>query len=274
MMPRPLLRSTFNVTYRKIPILAIGNDIYCDTSIIIEALEHFFPSPQYRSLYPSAADGRNHRPLIRGFASYWTDRPLFRVATGLIPSTVWRTRFGEDRAGLIGHRLDADKLEAKVPRNLSNLDLHLSILEPIFSQGQEWIFSTPAPSLADISLYYQLSWGADIAAGRGVENLTGGGAGDTNNKGATEVWNDERYPGLSSWFKRFERYIDGLPVTETRTTDFEGEVLPRLQNSSGGHYSLCLLPTPKSQHEKLDHRNGLLRGKMVTVAPDDTGRNE
>ena len=29
--------------------------------------------------------------------------------TGLVPADVWRSGFGTDRAGLIGHKLDADK---------------------------------------------------------------------------------------------------------------------------------------------------------------------
>jgi hypothetical protein len=115
MMPRPILSETFNLTYRKIPVLAIGKELYCDTSLIIEALEHFFPEGEgYQSLYPIAADGRTYRPLIRGFGSFWTDRPLFRATTGLIPAAVWRTSFGQDRAGLIGHVLDADKLEVSL----------------------------------------------------------------------------------------------------------------------------------------------------------------
>lgn len=56
MMPRPLLRDTFHLTYRKIPVLAIGREVYCDSSIILEALEHFFPEVEgYRSLYPKVA---------------------------------------------------------------------------------------------------------------------------------------------------------------------------------------------------------------------------
>lgn len=71
MMPRPLLQEAFNLTYRKIPVLAIGRDLYCDTSIILEALEQAFPEKP--SLYPAASDGRTNRSLIRGYASYWTD---------------------------------------------------------------------------------------------------------------------------------------------------------------------------------------------------------
>lgn len=221
MLPRPVLSENFHLFYRKIPVLALGRDLYCDTSIILEAVEHHFPETEgYGTLYPAAQDGRSYRALIRGFASYWTDRPLFRMTTGLIPSSVWRTRFGEDRAGLIGHKLDPAKLEKKVPGNLAGLDMHLSILEPLFREADRagkgggksgpWIFSTERPSLADISLYYQLDWGQEIAAGRNISNLTGGGTADTNTAGASSVLNAERYPALCAWFDRFRQFVDGL----------------------------------------------------------------
>lgn len=63
MMPRPLLRDNFHLTYRKIPVLAIGREIYCDTSIILEALEHFFPESEgYQSLYPKVDSSVNRKP--------------------------------------------------------------------------------------------------------------------------------------------------------------------------------------------------------------------
>ncbi|TKA34264.1 hypothetical protein B0A50_00244 [Salinomyces thailandicus] len=274
MMPRPRLRDTFNLTYRKIPILLIGKELYCDTSLIVEALEHFFPESEgYRTLYPTAADGRDYRPMIRGFASYWTDRPLFRVTTGLIPSSVWRTSFGDDRAELIGHRLDPEKLEKKVPENLSRLDMQLSLLEPLFANNDDspWIFSTSSPSLADVSLFYQLSWGSDIAAGRLINNLTGGGTSDTDTTGATPVFNAKRYPALFTWYTTFQRYIDNLPSTETMDPDFE-DVVRWIQKSPTLGKKSLLLPTPRSSHAELDRKTGLTEGTVVSVAPDDTGR--
>ena len=279
MMPRPLLRTTFNITYRKIPILAIGKELYCDTSIILEALEHFFPIRDAKdgsSLYPSAKDGRDYRSLARGFASYWTDRPLFRVTTGLIPSSVWRTRFGTDRAALIGHNLDADKLEKKVSLNLSNLDLQLSLLEPQLREADGmWMLSTATPSLADISLFYQLQWGRDIAAGKGIENLTGGGTQDTDTAGTSAVFNQERYPAIWSWFQRMETFFYTLPSTETIVKDDEGaEWVVQLETANVKPVNEVLIPTPRPSHTDLDEKNGLLVGVMVSVAPDDTGRDE
>jgi glutathione S-transferase len=275
MMPRPLLRDNFHLTYRKIPVLAIGREIYCDTSLICEALEHFFPESEgYKTLYPTANDGRNYRALIRGFASYWTDRPLFRITCGLMPASIWRSSFGTDRAQLIGHKLDPDKLERKLPENLSRLDQQLSMLEPLFTDTDgPWIFSTKAPSMADISVYYQLLWGSDISSGRLVSNLTAGGASDTELEGATPVFNAQRYPGISAWYRRMQRFFEELPPMEDKSTSFES-VLEQMKKAPTLGKKSMLLPTPKPAYADLDAKNGLTEGALVSVVPDDTGRDE
>ncbi|KAI9714241.1 MAG: hypothetical protein M1828_001172 [Chrysothrix sp. TS-e1954] len=286
MMPRPVLRDTFGITYRKIPILAIGRDVYCDTSVIIEALEGLFPGT--RSLYPDAVgcEGQRLRVLCRGFASYWTDRPLFRVATGLIPSSVWRTRFGTDRAGLIGHRLDPDKLDRKVSENLLALDTQLSILMPLFrgvrdgdADNARWIFNTPYPTLADLSLYYQLSWLRSISKGVGIENLTGGGTPDTRAEGADAVFNSERFPEMYDWFTRLEQWMESQPDVEERLRQDDLTWTDRLQSLEwSGDFAAAeksLLVTPQAAKLKdLESKCGLVVGEEVTVAPDDTGRED
>lgn len=59
--------------YRKTPILQIGSDIYCDTALICDVLEHLQPAP---SLYPARAKG-----LARILAQ-WADSALFWAAMG------------------------------------------------------------------------------------------------------------------------------------------------------------------------------------------------
>jgi glutathione S-transferase len=273
MPPRPVLTRLFNLGYRKIPVLAIGHDVYCDTAIICEALEHQFPSSVgYGSLYPRDATGRTNQALLRGFASFWTDRPFFRVTTGLIPGSVWRTSFGDDRAKLIGHRLDPEKLEKKIPQNLSNLDLQLSLFEDLFREADdEWVFWTPTPSLADISIFYQLSWGMDMASGKGIYNLTGGGTPDTAaDSGAKSVFNAERYPATWLWFERFKVHMQRLPDVEKVIDDKEAERLLEGIPDTGPK----VLPTPAKPHDQLDARGGLVPGAVVSITPDDTGRDE
>ncbi|OAG06223.1 uncharacterized protein CC84DRAFT_1092043 [Paraphaeosphaeria sporulosa] len=273
MLPRPLLTTTFGLSYRKIPILAIGKDVYCDTSLIIEALEHFFPpSDGWGTIYPpSSIPGWNYRGYARGFASFWTDRPFFRTTTGLIPPSVWASPFGTDRAQLIGHTLDPAKLAAKVPQNLGAFETHLSLLEPTLKDSSKWLMPTEAPSLADISVYYQLKWGMDIARGKGVYNLTGGNVGEDGEDIAQVVFNEERYPGVWAWFNRFEAYISSLPDLQTEITSADTRWKEDIRRMEG-EASLGLVPTPAGPNKELDGRRGLVEGVLVSVVPDDTGK--
>ena len=56
--------------YRKTPILQVGSDIYCDTALICDVLEHLYPTP---SIYPA------QKGLARVVAQ-WADEKLFWAA--------------------------------------------------------------------------------------------------------------------------------------------------------------------------------------------------
>lgn len=226
--------------------------------------------------------------MARGLASYWFDRPLFRTTTGLIPQRVWETDFGRDRGKLIGHRLDAGKLGAKIPQNLSSLDLHLSMVESTFMSngsgsregtgsgtGNEgWIFPTERPSLVDIALWYQVKWGWDIGSGRGVYNLSGGGTSDGDEDVVFTIFNQTRYPGTWSWFHRFEKYVSNLPAVE-REIDGEENTSWKDELRSYGFRKDedMMVPTSAGPHE-LDVQRGLKKDVLVEVRPDDTGRDD
>jgi len=59
--------------YRRTPVLQIGADIYCDTALICDVLEHLSPMP---SIYPEPGKG-----LARVVAQ-WADSTLFWAAMG------------------------------------------------------------------------------------------------------------------------------------------------------------------------------------------------
>ena len=66
-MPKPDLVALTG-GYRKTPVLQIGADIYCDTSLISDVLEHLQPQP---TLYPEPSKG-----MARTLA-HWADNTLF-----------------------------------------------------------------------------------------------------------------------------------------------------------------------------------------------------
>jgi glutathione S-transferase len=57
--------------YRKTPFLQIGADIYCDTALMCEVLDHVQPSP---TLYPEASKG------VARVLAQWADTTLFWAA--------------------------------------------------------------------------------------------------------------------------------------------------------------------------------------------------
>jgi len=157
-----------------------------------------------------------------------------------------------------------------------------------------WLLDTPTPSAADIALFYQLDWGDKISRGAGIYDLTGGGTQDDGgDDGVSLVLNRARYPRLTQWFETLKQHFASLPDLETRIEreDERGveDLMQRLQACSQGprldhgnrnegsdeaERPIPMIPTPARPHTVLDARNGLVPGVLVSVAPDDTGRND
>ena len=150
-MPKPELMPLTG-GYRKTPVMQIGADIYCDTALICDVLEHLAPTP---SLYNQAPKG-----LIRSLAQ-WADALLFPVAmaynfqpkgaahvmASFSPETV--QVFAADRQAMRGggarmHFADATAMYKSHLRRIS------SMLE-----SQRFLLGD-TPCLADFSVYHSL----------------------------------------------------------------------------------------------------------------------
>jgi glutathione S-transferase len=83
-LPRPDLKKRLGVNYRRIPVMSIGRDIYCDTLIMLEKLEELFPYKDGEVLR-KGKDG-NSRALEK-LLEKWTDVVVFKVSlTSTAPS--------------------------------------------------------------------------------------------------------------------------------------------------------------------------------------------
>jgi glutathione S-transferase len=100
MPPRPELGRSLGVTYRRIPVLAIGRDVYCDTSLITLALERrFSPEQGYGTLFPSrSGGGKTDTGLLKAFSKFYADRTLFPLAVTFIEWDKLPKAFVEDRS--------------------------------------------------------------------------------------------------------------------------------------------------------------------------------
>ncbi|MEN9420515.1 MAG: hypothetical protein RI988_4136 [Pseudomonadota bacterium] len=72
--PRPLL-SPLTGGYRRAPVLQVGADIYCDTNVILPALDRLHPS---RTLYPKGSEG-----VAKGLGFAW-ERQMWIPTIGVL----------------------------------------------------------------------------------------------------------------------------------------------------------------------------------------------
>ena len=138
--------------YRRTPFLQIGADIYCDTALICDVLEHEQPEPV---LYPPHLKG-----VARVFAQ-WADTTLFAAAMAYnlqpraaavlfanLPPAVLQA-FGEDRRAM--------SAGMRPPRPQDATAAYRSYLRRIAHMVEEhdFLFGTE-PCLADFSAYHPL----------------------------------------------------------------------------------------------------------------------
>lgn len=138
--------------YRKTPILQIGADVYCDTALIADVLEHLQPQP---SLYGGANAG-----LIRNLAQ-WADTTLFWAAMGHNFAPPGAMQMFAGQAPDVGKAFadDRAKMRLAIPR-LPAADAtgaYKSYLRRLSSmlEGQDFLLGSQA-TLADFACYHPL----------------------------------------------------------------------------------------------------------------------
>lgn len=98
-LPRPEISELLGIGYRRIPVLAIGNDVYIDASLTTPVVERLYPPSQgYPSLFPPRKDGgKADSGFIKAFTAFYTDRVLPQPASNCLPYNTFSKKFIEDR---------------------------------------------------------------------------------------------------------------------------------------------------------------------------------
>ena len=89
-MPRPDL-ARLGIAYRRIPVLAIGRDVYVDSRLILEKLEALYPPSEAHP--PLAAATGEHAAIERLFSLVSTDGGLFCMLLGSDPFSTFHAPF-------------------------------------------------------------------------------------------------------------------------------------------------------------------------------------
>jgi glutathione S-transferase len=144
-MPRPGLMPLTG-GYRKVPVLQIGADVYCDTRSIVAEIERRYPAP---TLFPGGSAG-----LSLALAA-WSDRSFFDPGAGLsmglnrasIPREVI-----DDRRRFFNF-MDFERLEEDIPHLFTQFRANLDLVEQMLADGRHFVLGNQS-SFADIDAYF------------------------------------------------------------------------------------------------------------------------
>lgn len=147
-MPKPhLLPLTGG--YRRIPVMQIGADIYCDSVLIVRELERRYPTP---TLFP---DGN---PGLAAALALWTDRSLFQATVAVIFGNLAEhvdPAFIRDREALSGQPFDPARMKTVIPHMTAQLRGHVALIAEQLADSRPFL-TGQRPGLADANVYYNL----------------------------------------------------------------------------------------------------------------------
>jgi len=133
--------------YRRIPVMQVGADIFCDTQCILPAIERLAPEP---TLFP---DGFPGLPLA---LSRWTDDELFQTGFRAAFAPALDTAppaLVADRARLyLGENADMEAERRDMPHTLAQMRAMLGWIDERLGHASH-IFG-PRPGYGDITLWY------------------------------------------------------------------------------------------------------------------------
>lgn len=147
-MPKPELVALTG-GYRRIPVMQIGADIYCDSQLIVRELERRFPEP---TLFPEGDHG------LAQANAMWSDRTLFQAAVAIIFGGLGDkvpAAFINDRAALSGRPFDPAAMQAAVPHMKAQMRAHIALLSDQLADGRRFLTGDRA-GLVDANGYYNL----------------------------------------------------------------------------------------------------------------------
>jgi glutathione S-transferase len=138
--------------YRKTPVLQIGADIYCDTALICDVLEHLQPDP---SLYPEPSKGMS-RTL-----SQWADTTLFwtAMAYNFQPAGTAQVFANEPPEAVKAFAADRQAMRSGMPRMPAPdaTAAYKSYLRRLSDMLDDWpFFLGEVPTIADFAVYHPL----------------------------------------------------------------------------------------------------------------------
>lgn len=258
-MPRPLLQKRLGINYRRIPVMAIGRDVYIDTRIMLPKLEKFFPEGRLgaKTSFDAGFEAMLEEFVIDG-GPFWRTSGCVPENAPLVQNEVWM----RDRFDGSGGQFSRQNLRDNRSWCLSQLRLWFAMVEKFLGDGREWILGTSTPSLSDIHVGWQCDWAINMAGDMKANS-------DDSTADMRKALSEEQFPKVHAWVQRFrsatqkaaEANPGAGPIDEGE--EAEDSIVSRILASD--------FTEPESPVVDESDVLGLKKGQKVSVAPVDFG---
>lgn len=249
-MPRPDLEK-IGVAYRRIPVVAIGRDVYLDTRLQLPKLEALdVPQARLGGATPE------QKAIDHLLSAYVNDRGIFGTVALLLPSDLPLMKdknFLKDRDDFFSnsdYKWDAKARKEERPAALRKVaDMMRLLEETILADGRTWILGTPKPSLSDIEAVWPLNFILEIPGAL-----------------PEELFSAKAYPKVFAWVDRFRATVEEAKAKNKPRSVSGDEAAAEIANSA--------FHEAEGAVDALDtdaRTQGLSKGDAVTVGPTDFG---
>ena len=243
-MPRPFL-TPITGGYRRIPVMQIGADIYCDTGVILREIDRRFPDPPLTSAHASGAVWAMRN---------WAERAWFAATVAIVFGARGESvsqDFIKDREQLSGRSFDVNALKAAAPLMAGQWRANADIVESQLAIAGPFLFG-PQVTAADLAAYLNIWFlqGGDPGA---FARLTAG------------------MPHLLAWKRRMAAFGHGNPVDMSAQAAFDAAALstPQTPTSSVGDDAQGLAPGMRISVMPDDYGRNPVVGEITYVSPQE-----
>ncbi|KAF1945713.1 hypothetical protein EJ02DRAFT_500660 [Clathrospora elynae] len=239
-MPRPDL-ALLPIAYRRIPILALGRNIYLDTRLILRKLETLFPScPKLGATNPQDLFVQQ---LLQ---KYMIEGPVFGIAAGLVPLEVVRDPvFSADRQGMFGKTWSEEELREGRGECLSYVrGMFEWFEEGVLGDGRMWVVGGEGVGMTDIEAIWPFDFLTDMHL-------------------PPDLISPKQYPKVYAWLARYRAAREQASNLVPKPTVLDGQAAAN-----------CILGSELAEtSNSVDEQDplGLKQGVEVEVYPADWG---
>ena len=232
--PRPLL-SPLTGGYRRAPVLQVGADIYCDTNLILPALDRLYPHTP--SLYPKGSEG-----VAQGLGFAW-ERQMWIPSIGVL-------------VHFIGEHIPPEFLKDRKEGYLM-VDISKEAMAPLFEQHVQFVRAQIAWLTQAVSarrfLFGDMHSAADLACWQTIFLLRKNCPPEVDS-----LLGIAPNSPLVAWYDRIVGLGHGTPTEMSPKEAFDA--------------AAAATPAPVTHLDPNGDPGGLKGGTAVVVTPDDNAR--